>query len=81
MQRYEFDRLVENTIRQIESAESPHTAAFVFRGIRAGVARISAFPWDSSRSTSARHRVQELKALIGLTSLITSDPPMPPKLN
>jgi PD-(D/E)XK nuclease superfamily len=81
-QREEFGRLVENTIRRIESAEFlPHS------GIR--------FPQNPCRScpylglclgkqemvAPAWFGVPEQKTLVGLTSLITEHPPMAPKFN
>ena len=81
-QRQEFGSLVEGTIRRIESADFlPHS------GIR--FPRTPAPPvrtWGSvleSRKwpTPPCCDVQEPTVLIGLTSLVTEYPPMPPKFN
>src|SRR5208282_2593596 len=57
-------------------------AASAFRRIPAPAAPTSAFVLESRRSsTPLSCGVQERTVLIGLTSLTTRDPPMPPKFN
>ena len=76
--REEFARLVESTIRRIESAASCRRVAFAFPRIPAAVSTWD-FVWESRKwSMPAWRGVQELTVLIGLTSLITKNPPMPP---
>ena len=81
-QRQEFGHLVESTIRRIESADFlPHS------GIRFPQNPCSSCPYvglclgNQEMADAAWCGVQEQTALIGLTSLITENPPMPPKLN
>src|SRR5207302_9897922 len=58
------------------------TAASVSPRTRAAAVLISGFVSDArSWSRPLSSGGQERKALIGLTSFITRDPPMPPKLN
>jgi PD-(D/E)XK nuclease superfamily len=81
-QRDEFGRLVESTIAKIEAAEFlPHT------GIRFPQNPCSSCPFVGL--CLGQQPIVDLnfvrrpgqKVLVGLTSLITRDPPMPPKLN
>ena len=81
-QREEFGRLVESTIRRIESADFlPHS------GIRFPQNPYNSCPYvglclgQKEMADAAWCGVQEQTVLIGLTSLITNNPPMPPKFN
>ena len=81
-QREEFGHLVENTISRIESADFlPHS------GIRFPQNPCSSCPYvglclgKQEMADAAWCGVQEQTVLIGLTSLITKNPPMPPKFN
>jgi hypothetical protein len=82
-QRQEFGHLVEDTIRRIESADSfCRTAASAFRRIPAAAVPMWDFVLESRRWLTPRWcGVQEQRVLVGLTSLITRNPPMPPKFN
>ena len=70
--REEFGRRVEGTVRRIESADFLP---------RSGVG----FPAESAQQLSLRwplsRKAGEQKILVGLTSLITRNPPMPPKFS
>src|ERR1035438_2810241 len=56
--------------------------ASAFPRIPAAAARMWAFVWEGRKwSTPLWCGVQEQTVLIGLTSLVTKDPPMPPKFN
>ena len=81
-QRQEFGRLVEDTIGRIESAQFlPHS------GIRFPQNPCSSCPYvglclgKQGWPMPAWCGVQEQTVLIGLTSLVTRNPPMPPKFN
>jgi hypothetical protein len=81
VQRGEFGRLVDDTIRGIESAQFlPHSGVrFPQNPVRA--AHTWASVWDNSNwSIQPSFAVRE-KILVCLTSLRTSNPPMLPKLN
>ena len=81
-QRQEFGHLVESTIRRIEAADFCRTAASASRRIPAAAVPTLGFVLATSKwQTPAWCGVQEQTVLIGLTSLITENPPMPPKLN
>ena len=73
----------ENTIRQNRvGGLSCRTAASAFPRIPAARALTWDFVWDGRKSSTPTWcGVQEQKILVGLTSLITSNPPMPPKFN
>ena len=80
--REEFGGLVEDTIRRIESAQSlPHS------GIRFPQNPCSSCPYvglclgKQEMADANLVRRREQKILVGLTSLITKNPPMLPKLN
>ncbi len=81
-QREEFGRLVGDTIQRIESAQFlPHSGIRFLRTPAAAV-RMWDFVLGSRRwLTPVWCGVQEQTVLIGLTSLLTENPPMPPKLN
>ena len=81
-QRREFGHLAENTIRRIESADFPAHAASGFRRIPA----VLAHTWDCAWGSRSWWMPpwcggQELRTLVGLTSLITRDSLVPPKFN
>ena len=81
-QRQEFGHLVEDTIRRIKPRSSCHTAASAFRKTLASLVPTLDFVWGKRILPCPRSfGVQESKTLVGLTSLLTSNPPMPPKLN
>ena len=81
-QRQEFGHLVEDTIRRIESADFlPHS------GIRFPQNPCSSCPYvglclgQQEMADAALVRRPGAEVLVGLTSLITRNPPMPPKFN
>ena len=80
-QRQEFETLVEDTVRRIESGLFlPHS------GIRFPRTRVPPVPSSGSASTSPIWSRPALSAsresiLVCLTNLLTRYPPMPPKLN
>ena len=81
-QRQEFGYLVEDTVRRIESAQFlPHS------GIRFPQNPCSSCPYvglclgKQEMADAPLCDVQEQTVLVGLTSLITRNPPMPPKFN
>jgi hypothetical protein len=81
-QRQEFGRLVEDTIGRIESADFlPHS------GIRFPQNHCSTCPYVGLCLGQRMWRLliwcgaQEQKSLVGLTSLTTHNPPVPPKFN
>src|SRR5208283_1736555 len=58
------------------------TAAYAFRRTRAAAVPMLGFVWGGRISRSPLwYGAQEQKTLVGLTSLLTRNPPMPPKLN
>ena len=81
-QRQEFGHLAENTIRRIESADFPPHS-----GIRFPQNPCSTCPYlglclgKQELVDAALVRRPGARTLVGLTSLITRDPPMPPKFN
>jgi hypothetical protein len=79
-QREEFGRLVEGTIRRIESKDFLPHSGIAFPRIPAAAVRTSGFALESRKwLTPLLCGVREPRVLIGLTSLITECPPMPPK--
>jgi hypothetical protein len=75
-QRREFGRFVEGTIRRIESAD------FLPRGgIRFPQNPYSSCPYVDFCLGKRRRFRTEQTVLVGLTSLITRNPPMRPKFN
>ena len=81
-QREEFGRLVEDTVRRIESAQFLPHSGIRFPQNPATTVPMWDFVWESRKwSTPLWCGVQEQTVLIGLTSLITKNPPMPPKFN
>ena len=82
-QRQEFGHLVEDTIRRIESARVPAPQWYpLSRRIPAAAVRTWDCAWENRRwPTLAWCGVQEQTVLVGLTSLITRNPPMPPKFS
>ena len=82
-QRQEFGRLVEGTIRRIESARLP--AAQWHPLSPESVQQLSVCGPLSWKAGNDRRRCRAAsrsrRVLIGLTSLITEYPPMPPKFN
>ena len=81
-QRDEFGRLVMDTIRESNPHSSCPTVASAFRRIPAAAVRMWDFVLVSRRwLTLLWCGVQEQRVLIGLTSLHTENPPMPPKFN
>ena len=81
-QRQEFGHLVEDTVRESSRPSFCPTAAFAFPRTLVPAARMSGFVLQGRISPRTHlYDDQEQKTLVGLTSLITRNPPMPPKLN
>jgi hypothetical protein len=81
-QRQEFGRLVEDTIRRIESADFlPHSGIRFHQNPCSNCAYIGLCLGSRNSLRASWCDVQEQKILVGLTSLITRNPPMPPKFS
>ena len=67
---------------ELSPHSSYHTVAFAFRRTPAAAVHTSGCAWENRRWPMLRWcGVQEQTALFGLTSLITRNPPMPPKFS